>query len=230
LQTDQPIAGFKTELLPNDGSLGRICAYRKGAFLWSRDTPISSVFVVRRGEIEILVPGPGTGTVVRRVRPGEICGLFSFCESRKNQAHTSGRASVRTEVLQIPHAEFVHFLADRPDALFAVLVTACERLAYAEDRIHVLTCRSAEDRIITLLLQLADRNGTPSRNDANSVVLHYTHAELARAAAMTRSHVSTILARLRGRRIVEYNRGSALHVNIRAALAYLHARRPLAAA
>jgi len=215
-----PGNGFRADLLPMDGSLGRVCTYRKGAFLWTRDGPISSVFVVRHGEIEITVPAPGSGTVIRRVKPGEVCGLFGFCQDRQRRAHTAGRAAVRCEVLQIAHAEFVEFLARRPDILMAVLVTACERLAYAEERIQVLTCRKAEDRIVTLLLQLANRYGHASRADPNLVVLHYTHAELARSAAMTRSHVSTVLARLRESGIVHYGRGTALHLDVGAALAY----------
>src|SRR5581483_8832291 len=133
--------GFKAELLPSDGSLGRVCTYRKGAFLWNRDAPISSVFVVRHGEIEITVPAAASGAVIRRVKPGEVCGLFGFCEDRQKRAHSAGRAAVRCEVLQIAHAEFAEFLGRRPDVLMAVLVTACERLAYAEERIQVLTCR-----------------------------------------------------------------------------------------
>ncbi|HZU24061.1 MAG TPA: Crp/Fnr family transcriptional regulator [Bryobacteraceae bacterium] len=222
--------GFRPELLPSDGSLGRIRTYRRGAVLWSRASPISSVFVVRRGEVEVTVPGFSTGTVVRRVRTGEVCGLFSFCEARQQTPHSTGRASVRCEVLEIPHADFVAFLTRRADVLLAVLVSACERLAYAEDRIHVLSCRGAEDRLLTLLLQLANRNGHHSRTDANVMVLHYTHAELARSAAMTRSHVSTVLARLRESRVVQYGRGTALHLDVRAALARLRNKETVVAA
>ena len=223
------MTGFKPALLPADGSLGRICTYRKGALLWSRDAPISSVFVVRRGEIEVFVPGPGEGTVVRRVKPGEICGLLSFSDARKERAHSAGRASVRTEVLQIPRPDFIDFLSRKPDMLFVVLTAACERLAYAEERIHVLSCRGAEDRILTLLLQLAERNRTSSSDDPNHVLLHYTHSELARCAAMTRSHVSTVLARLREKHLVRYDRGSPLRLNVRAAMAYIRPRKTVAA-
>jgi CRP-like cAMP-binding protein len=97
-------------------------------------------------------------------------------------------------------------------------------LAYAEERVHVLTCRGAEDRILTLLIQLADRNSRLSRENSSVAILHYTHAELARAAAMTRSHVSTVLARLRENRLVQYGRGQALHLDVGAALGYLSSR------
>lgn len=219
--------GFRLDLLPTDGSLGSEHTYRKDTVLWSRDQPAGTVYVVKRGEIEIIVPGHrGHETVIRIVKPGEICGLFCLCADRKDSAHTTGRTTMRTDVLEIQRADFENFLKGKTVVALALLVTACERLAYAEERIRVLAQRGAEDRILALLLQLVQRSGRPSAEHPELVRVQYTHSELARLSGMNRTHVSVVLHRLREKDIVRYGRGTPTHINMPALLRFVESQNP----
>jgi CRP-like cAMP-binding protein len=205
------------EFLPSDGSLGKHRTYRRGAILWSRHKRADSIFVVKRGEIEIVVPGHKSHeTVIRLVKPGEICGLFCLFVNARESAHTTGRATVRTDVLEIQCGDCETFLKRNPDAALFVLTAACERLVFSEERIRVLAQRRAEDRIVALLLQLAERSGRANPGNPNLIRVQYTHAELARLSGMNRPHLSVVLNRLRERDIVRYGRGIPTCVNVSA--------------
>jgi CRP/FNR family transcriptional regulator, cyclic AMP receptor protein len=211
--------GFRLELLPSIGYLGTDRTYRKGTILWSRHKPAHSILIVKRGEIEIIVPGHKSHeTVIRLVKPGEICGLFCFSRTAKDSAHTTGRATVRSDVLEIECGEFEAFLKGHPDLALSVLITACERLVFAEERIRVLAQRGAEDRVLALLLQLAQRSGRANPANPDLVRVQYTHAELARLSGMNRAHVSVVLSRLRERDVVRYGRGVPTCINMPALL------------
>jgi CRP-like cAMP-binding protein len=158
------------------------------------------------------------------VKRGEICGLFCFCTSGRESAHTTGRASVRTDVIEIRCEDFEAFLKANSEAAMAVLVTVCERLIFAEERIRVLAQHGAEDRIVALLQQLAQRGGRSNPDNPELVRVQYTHSELARLSGMNRSHVSMVLNRLRERDIVRYGRGVPTQINMPVLLQYVQSQ------
>lgn len=213
---DDATDGVHADLLPSDSSFGYERTYEKGALLWSQDKPCRSVFIVRRGEVEVFVRGSKLQEIpVRIVKPGELCGLLCFSMGRFDAPHTTARAFVRTMVTEIAFDDYLKFLKSSPDALFALLVTACKRLHFAEERAHILSYRRADDRLMALLLQLVERSGRPSPSEPDLMRIHYTHWELARLSGMNRPHVSVVLGRLRRDAVIRYGRGTPMLVNLR---------------
>jgi len=88
-------------------------------------------------------------------------------------------------------------------------------------RVGVLAHRGAEGRLGRLLLQLAAPPGQQHTEGTNEVTLHIGHEELAKMAAMNRSHVSVTMGKLRRRGLVRYERNRPLVVDIPALTAYL---------
>lgn len=209
LPPEDAITGFHAGLLPPDGSLGRARTYEKGSFLWPENDQRRSVFVVKRGEVDIFVPGLKE-TPVRTIKSGELCGL----DRLYGEPHTQARANVHTIAVEIPRDDFVAFLTRTPRAMLAALFTACDRLRFAEERAHMFSYHSAERRMLALLHQLTDRNGHPSRDNPELKRLQCTHAELARLAGLNRPHTSVIMGRLRKNGIVQYRRGTPVFVNV----------------
>lgn len=215
--------GFQTDLIPADGSLGQPRVFRKGTVLWNRDQSSDRLFLVLRGEIEILVPGHNFHeTVTRMVKPGELCGLF--CLSKDRRAPTSGRAHVRCEAIEIRCDELFAYLQREPRAALGLLAATSERLAFAEERIHVLAQRGGEDRIIALLLQLARRSGYASTAHPGFKRVQHTHEELARLSGMNRAHVSVVLNRLRAKDLIRYGRGKPTLIDAEAMLRYAQSK------
>lgn len=209
--------GVQASELASGSVRGRTRVFQKGALLWARGQASQSLFLVKRGEVEIVVPGhKSRDTVIRVVKPGEICGLA--CLNRGRKPATTGRALVQTEALEIAGEDFFALLLRSPRLARSVLLSACERLDFAEERIHILAQKRAEDRIIALLLQLAQRRGHASMTQPDFVRLAVTHAELARISGMNRAHVSVVLNRLRKMDLIRYQRGSPPQLNMPALL------------
>src|SRR5579875_2690911 len=87
---------------PLDGSIGCFRDYPQGAVVWSATEPVHSLFMILRGEVEISVLGYDSHeTVLRFVKPGELCGLLSFCEQKARRAHSTARATAPTAALEL---------------------------------------------------------------------------------------------------------------------------------
>lgn len=101
------------------------------------------------------------------------------------------------------------------------MFTFCLRLSDAERRAEILTYRGAEERLGRLLLQLAKTRGRAKPQVEGQVTLHVSHDELAQMAAMSRSHVTVTMGKLRRLGLVLYERNQPLMVNAPALTAYL---------
>lgn len=197
--------------------LGSARVFAPGSKIWERGQAVGSVFFLRRGQVCLLVQDErGHDVITRIVRPGEPFGLTFFNERRRSDPTTSAVAVVRCEVVDIPIEAFRGLLRTSEAAVAGLLCVIADRLAYAEERIRILSNHDAEDRLCALLEQLAMRTGRRSRRAPHLWTLEFTHAELGELAGLSRAHVSVVMGRLRDRALVEYGRSTALLVDVQA--------------
>ncbi len=215
----QTLTGLTLEHLPRDGSLGRIKRYRKSAVVWHPDDRADRIYFLRRGQVTVMTgDAEGHEVILRVIREGEPFGEICFCAQEKGLRHTTGRAVTESEALEIKHADFVSYIRGSNDALTAFLFTFCERLSETERRTEVLAYRGAEDRLGSLLLQLAAAPG----GKGSEVVLHVSHDELAQMGAMSRLHVTVTMGKFRQYGLVRYERNRPLVVNVASLKSHLN--------
>ncbi len=218
----QAMTGLTLEHLPEDGSLGRVRTYRKGADLWRPDDRADRIYFLRRGQIMVMSgDSEGNEVIMQVIEKGEPFGELCFCSQEKGLRHTTGRAVVESEAQEIKHRDFVGYLQKHTDALMDFTFTLCERLSEMKLRVGVLAHRGAEERLGRLLLQLAAPPGQQHTEGTNEVPLHLNHEELAKMAAMNRSHVTVTMGKLRRCGLVRYERNRPLVVDVPALTAYL---------
>ncbi len=216
------LTGLSLEYLPKDGSLGRTRRYRKGIDIWRPDDRANSIYFLNRGQVAVMSgDSEGNEVIMQVIKKGEPFGELCFCSQEKGLRHTIGRAVVESEVLEIKHRDFVNYIQQHTDALINFTFTLCERLSEMKLRIGILAHRGAEARLGRLLLQLAAPPGQQHMEGTNDVPLHIGHEELAKMAAMNRSHVSVTMGKLRRRGLVRYERNRPLVVDVPALTAYL---------
>ncbi len=220
----QTMTGLTLEHLPKDGSLGRTRRYHKGVDIWRPDDRTDRIYFLNRGQV-IVMSGDteGNEVIMQVIEKGEPFGELCFCSQEKGLRQTTGRAVVESEALEIKHSDFLSYLQKNMDALLNFTFTFCERLSEMKLRVGVLAHRGAEERLGRLLLQLAAPPGQQHIEGANEVPLHINHEELAKMAAMNRSHVSVTMGKLRKRGLVRYERNRPLVVDVPALTAYLTA-------
>ena len=216
------LTGLALEHLPEDGSLGRTKRYRKGEEIWRPDDRADRIYFLRRGQAVVMTgDSKGNEVIMQVIEKGEPFGELCFCSQEKGLRHTTGRAVVESEVLEIKLREFMSYLQKNTEALMNFVFTFCVRLSEMKLRVGVLAHRGAEERIGRLLLQLAAHPGQQHTEGTNEVPLHIGHEELAKMAAMNRSHVTVTMGKLRKRGLVRYERNRPLVVDVPALTAYL---------
>jgi len=212
---------LSTQQLPSDGSIGRRRKFRKGAAVWQPEDRADRIYFLERGEIGIFSADVNGGELLLQiVKPSEPFGELCFCAEEGGVRRTSATACADAVVVEITYDVFVEYLRRTPDAVTSLVCTFCLRLSDCETRSEVLAHRGAQERLGRLLLQLA-RKGVRTKKRADGVVVHATHVELARMAAMSRPHVTLTLGHFRDRGLIRYSRGAPLAIRREALTAYL---------
>ncbi len=189
----------------------------KGETIWTQGDAADAVFFLHLGAVEVSRGGRG-GLLMHRVAPGEPFGVLCLCAAAGGVQSSSACATADSEVTSLRLVDVLGHLQRSPHALLGVVGGLCERAVEAEARAEILTHRDAEGRLARLLLHLARIEEAASDRDGPTR-LALTHDQIARMAAMSRSHVSVVLGRFRERGLVDYTPGRPLTVD----LAALHA-------
>lgn len=191
--------------------------FSKGETIWTRGDVADAVFFLHLGAVEVSRGGPGArGLLLHRASPGEPFGMLCLCAEGGGVRPSTACATADSAVTSLGLAEVLGHLQRSPRALLGVVGGLCARAVEAEARAEILTHRDAEGRLARLLLLLARTE--PGTGDGPARIT-LTHDQMARMAAMSRSHVSVVLGRFRERGLVDYTPGRPLTVD----LAALHA-------
>lgn len=216
-QDCRTLSELTIEHLPRDGSLGRVLHHRKDSFIWMPHDIQDRIYFLQKGEIVIYFSdSEGREAVVQNVEEGTSFGELCFCGKYEKRG-TSARVAVPSESVAVTLGDFMDFMQTNREVLAALVWTYCVRLADAQRRVEILANRGAEERLGHLLLHLAvSRNqkyGEISK-EKNTVILPFSHSDLAKMAAMSRPHVTVTMNKLRGKGLIEYERNRPLTVNI----------------
>lgn len=196
--------------------------FRKNSQIWQPEDRGDRIYFVEQGEIAIF----------RGILSGVICCCKRhMLESRSAKcvyalkgpgSETAARASTDVVVLEIKYEAFLRYLETHTPALNGLVCTLCLRLSDCESQSEILAHRGAQERLGRLLVQLGKKG--PNARKGLPVLLHVSHREIALMAAMSRPHVSVILGYFRRMKLVQYERGRPLSVNVGALVAYIASR------
>jgi CRP/FNR family cyclic AMP-dependent transcriptional regulator len=177
-----------------------------------------SIYFLRGGLVKITaLSEDGREIILNVYKPGEIFGEFCLCDGARGE---SAVAMEPSEVVEMTLGDLVTHLQRNQDAMYNFLVTVCQRLSRAYDTIQDLSFSSLNDRLAKALLRLADELG--HETESGTELAHYiTQEELAQMLSARREVVSTALARLRSRGLIDYTRKGKLTINRPALAAYV---------
>lgn len=199
----------------------RVCCrrtYRKGEVLWHYGSPLESIYFLDRGQVAVTGSGSYCRTsTITIVRPGEMFGVVSLSARERKAANSTAVAEVTSDALSANCEAFVDAMRHRPDLLISLVKVLAGRVIRAQERACVLTYHRAEERVCALLLYLAKWRGHADAAHPGRIRLQFTHDELARLAALTRAHLSVMMAGLRRDGIAQYGRSTGLSVDVAAA-------------
>lgn len=130
----------------------------RGAFVFYQEDPGDAAYIIRSGEIAILLAtADGRELVINELKPGECFGELALLTGAPRTA--AARARKESELILLPRAEFLAELERQPRLMRRILETTALRLRASTEREHALAFLDAHARLARLLLDL-DR-GSP---------------------------------------------------------------------
>jgi CRP/FNR family transcriptional regulator len=159
------------------------------------------LFLVATGKIRIFKLSPsGREQVLAVEGPGSSFAELPVFDGGNYPAAAS--AVEDAEVLFISRKDFQNFCREHPDVALKVIAVVGSRLRRLVGIIEELSFTTVRQRLIALILRLAEAHGTPS-NEGVQVELATSHQDLAAELGTVRELVSRNLSRLQAEGFLE---------------------------
>lgn len=175
--------------------------FQQGALLFAEGDPCAGLFLVAAGKIRIFkLSASGREQVLAVEGPGSSFAELPVFDGGNYPAAAS--AMEDTEVLFISRKDFQNFCREHPDVALKVIAVVGSRLRRLVGIIEELSFTTVRQRLIALVLRLAQADGTPSKEGIH-VELTKSHQDLAAELGTVRELVSRNLSRLQAEGFLE---------------------------
>jgi CRP/FNR family transcriptional regulator/CRP/FNR family cyclic AMP-dependent transcriptional regulator len=185
--------------------------FAKGEVLVENGGPGGSVFIIERGRVRISLTGSDDREVtLAHLTDGECFGEMSMLDGEPRSARAT--AVVDTTVLVGTRDDFLRSLEANPRIGLSLLVTMSRRLRAANELIESLSFLDVQGRVARLLLDIADREGTPV-SEGIAVPLPYTRQEMASLVSTSRETFTRALKNFERLKYIRLLRRKAIILN-----------------
>ncbi len=174
---------------------------QRGELLFAEGDSCKGLFLVASGKIRIFkLSSAGREQVLAIEGPGSSFAELPVFDGGNYPAAAS--ASEDSELVFISRKDFQNFCREHPDVALKVIAVVGSRLRRLIGIIEELSFTTVRQRLIALILQLADAGGTPSK-DGIRVELTKSHQDFAAELGTVRELVSRNLSRLQAEGFLE---------------------------
>jgi len=184
-----------SQLSPTDFQLlegfSRIRVFARKAPVYLPAEAADAVFVLVEGRVKICHITPdGKQSILAFIEPGELFGeLAVFAPGTRDEY---AEAQERSTIVMIPGDAFQSLLQQRPELSLGISKLMGVRRKRIERRLKNLLFVPSRDRLIHLLLELAEQYGN-SCDEGVTLSIHLSHQELANIIGSTRETVTVLL-------------------------------------
>jgi len=186
----------------------RLRQVEKGEILFFQSDPSDSAYIVKSGNISIILNSPdGREMVINQMRPGDMFGELGILT--KKTRSTSAIAQSKSEVLTIPKRVFTEIVKSEPQFAIRMLEITAERLQTSGKRESALAFLDAQARLARLLLELEEQE-----QDKGYITI--SQEELAHHTGLIRQTVAKALGKWRRAGWLITGRGRILILNKKA--------------
>ncbi len=175
--------------------------FHKGELLFGEGDPCTGLFLVATGKIRIFkISAGGREQVLAVEGPGSSFAELPVFDGGNYPAAASAQED--TEVLFLSRKDFQNFCREHPDVALKVLAVVGSRLRRLIAIIEELSFTTIRQRLIALILRLAESEGKSSRAGIR-LELTTSHQDLASELGTVRELVSRNLSRLHAEGFLE---------------------------
>ncbi|QDT05532.1 Global nitrogen regulator [Rubripirellula lacrimiformis] len=183
-------------------SRSRLYPARSPIYLPSQ--PADSVFLIQSGLVKVCnLTGDGKQSILAFVEPGQLFGELAIFDPDQRDEYVE--AVEKTMVVVIPAVELQNLIAVNHAVAISLAKMIGLRRHQMERRLKNLLFQSNRDRLIHLLLDLAEQFGV-SGNDGVRLRIKLAHQEIANLMGSTRETVTILLGQLRSEGLIDVGR------------------------
>jgi len=191
--------------------LAQACRFKnvkKGEILFFQSDPSELAYVVRTGNISIILNSPdGREMVINEMHSGDLFGELGILT--KKSRSTSAIARTNSELLVIPQQAFMNVIEKEPQLALRILELTAQRLQLSGKREGALAFMDAQARLARLLLELEEQE-----HDKGFVTI--SQEEMAHHTGLIRQTVAKALGKWRRDGWLLTGRGRILILNRKA--------------
>jgi CRP/FNR family transcriptional regulator len=175
--------------------------FRAGELLFSEGDPCSGLLIIARGRVRIFKSSAqGREQVLAVNQAGESVAELPVFDGGVYPA--SAMAIEDTQIAMISQSDFHSFCLEYPQVALKMLAVVGGRLRRLVGIIEELAFTTVRHRLVSLLVQLARSEGTPTEQGIE-FLLPATHQELASQLGTVRELISRNLMRLQAEGLLE---------------------------
>lgn len=172
-----------------------------------------AVLLLARGKVKICHLTPdGKQAILAFIEPGELFGELALLQPNEREEYAE--AVDPSLVILIPRQEIERLMERHPGLSLGVTKLIGLRRQRIERRLKYLLFRSNRDRLVHLLLELAEQYGTAEEGGVGLRV-RLSHQDLANIIGSTRETVTVLLGELQQEGLVSLGRKKIVIQNVR---------------
>jgi CRP-like cAMP-binding protein len=173
--------------------------YPAGSLVFEEGDEASCMYVVQRGEVEIVRRSGIASRLVAIIPAGEFFGEMGLINGRARTATARVRRDAR--LLELDAATFESMVKSRKEIAIRMIKTMSSRLERANDQVELLLLQDPTHRVVECLRQLAEDYGQVLE-DGGAVHIPVSLDELAASVTLSVDQTTDILQKLALARLV----------------------------
>lgn len=189
-------------------SRSKVREISRGDLVYLPSDQADSVLLLASGRVKIYhVTGEGKQAVLALIDPGELFGELALFESGGTPRDEFAEAMESSRVILIPREVMQSLMESHAEISLGVTRLVGLRRKRVERRLKSLLFRSNRERLVHLLLELAEKYGRPTV-DGVALGIKLSHQDLASIIGSTRETVTVLLGELQheGQLIIQRRR------------------------
>lgn len=190
-------------------AVGAICPhrpYRRGEHVFRQGDAAAYLYVLIEGHVKLSTPSwLGSERVMHVCGPDDFFGE-NFLTQAESCAADALVVSERALICPISREQFMTVVREVPSAALAFAAALAHRNAELETKLGVMS-QPVQARLAHVMIELAQRLGTPTENGTYQLQVELRHDELASLAGTNRVSATHALSLWRKRQLVKGTRG-----------------------
>lgn len=192
----------------------RMRNFKRGEPIYLPTDAAESVLVLAEGRVKVgSITDDGKQTILAFIEPGEVFGELAALDGEAREEFAE--AAEKSTVILLPSELLRTLVEETPQLALGITRLIGLRRRRVERRLKSLLFRSNRQRLVSLLLELADQYGEPATTEAGAsgairLKIKLSHQDLASVIGSTRETVTVVLGELQTEGQVEIGRRKIL--------------------